>query len=250
MGFYRKIKRKVVFWVGDIHRLSSFPYVSWSHRDHRVSYGEVLEMLPDIKFGDVGIHRDSGYMSNFFIPGFMKHGWIHTEDGVSTPKIVEAVSEGVLRRSPMYPLYSDYSIVLSPKDVTDEERKGACVKANGIVGAEYDEDFDFDIEEELKFYTGDDKEDARVSLEHASHNLKKKYGFSCTETVSYAWWHKRQQLRLYRKKRMGRECILADDFLNGAWEIKWMSKSVTPDVARKHKLHEEGLQMISDFHNS
>jgi hypothetical protein len=54
-------------------------------------------------------------------------------------------------------------------------------------------------------------------------------------------------LRLYRKERRGKHCILADDFLNGSWEIIWLSKSVTLEAAIKLKLHEEGLSMIGAY---
>ena len=73
------------------------------------------------------------------------------------------------------------------------------------------------------------------------------YTFSCTEIVSYAWWHKREELKIKRTKRLWRDTILADDFLNDAWEIKWLSRSVTPESARKLGLHEEGIRMIEQF---
>ena len=70
--------------------------------------------------------------------------------------VVEAVSEGVIHRSAIYPLYSDYAIILRPRKVDYKSRRGACKKAKGIVGTRYDHNFQFDIEEELKHYKGDD----------------------------------------------------------------------------------------------
>jgi hypothetical protein len=77
----------------------------------------------------------------------------------------------------------------------------------------------------------------------------KKYdcGFSCTEAVSYAWWHEREKLRIYREKSRGKQVVLADSFLNGGWEIVWMSDSVTEEAAEKFGMHEEGLDMIAKF---
>ncbi len=247
----RRIYRNLVFFLGDIRTLHSFPWTTWSKHSHNVDYDEILEALPLIKYGDIGIHRDKGYLSNIFIPGFMKHAWIHVEDGVESPQIVESISEGVIQRNAFYPLFSDFSIILSPKDVTDEERKGACRKAKNVIGAEYDVNFEFDIEEELAHYRGNDPEAAIKSLQlSAKHIRRHSYTFSCTETVSYAWWHMRDQLRLYRKRRRGHNVILADDFLNRGWEIKWLSKSVTIEAAKKFKLHEEGIGMIHDYWKS
>lgn len=248
MSFFEDVWRKLIFFTGDIRRLHSFPYVTWSIHHHEVSYDEILEVLPLITYGDVGIHRDWGYLSNVAIPGFMKHGWIHVVDGVETPEIVEAISEGVVKRNSIYPVFSDYTIILSPKNVTVEERKGACKKAEGIEGEKYDIHFKFDIEEELGFYTGRDKDGAKKDLNDSQRYMRKyDHAFSCTEVVSYAWWHKREDLRLYRKVRRGKSVITADDFMNRGWEIKWLSKSVTLDAAKKYGLHEEGLSMIEEY---
>ena len=150
------------------------------------------------------------------------------------------------------PIISTFYTTLSrgtpPKNVTDEERKGACKKAKSVIGEQYDVDFKFDIEEELKYYTGTHKEDAKEDLYESQKHIKKfDHAFSCTELVSYSWWHKREDLRLYRKKRRGKSVIVADDFLNGGWDIRWLSKSVTPDMANKFNLHEEGLSMIEEY---
>ncbi len=229
-------------------KLNCFPYVTWATKEHKVDYDEIIAALPLIKYGDIGIHRDAGYFSNIAIPGFMKHAWIHINDGLKKPRIVEAVSEGVLSRSPIYPMFSDYTIIMTPKNCSDEERKGACKKAEKIVGQLYDHNFRFNIEEELEFYNGTESTAAKDDLyEYQSKIQKYDHAFSCTEVVSYAWWHKREALRLYRHKQRGKEVILADDFLNHGWKIKWLSKSVTLDIAKKHGLHEEGLNMIEEY---
>ncbi|MCM8526500.1 MAG: hypothetical protein NE327_08300 [Lentisphaeraceae bacterium] len=240
--------KKAVFWAGDIRRLNTFPWVTWSTHKHKVCLSEILEALPLIKYGDIGLHRDWGYFSNIAIPGFMKHGWIHVGSGERPPEVVEAISEGVVLRSAIYPMYSDYTMILEPKGVTDEERKGACKKARRIVGEKYDVNFHFDIEDEIAHYCGDHKDEAKSSLVEGERELKKfDPAFSCTEVCSYAWWHKREALRLFRKPRRGKNVIIADDFLNNSWKIKWMSKSVTVDEASKYGLHEEGISMIENY---
>jgi len=240
--------RNLVFFVGDIRRLHAFPWVTWSVHEHKVDYDEVLEVLPLIQYGDVGIHRDAGYLSNIAIPGFMKHGWIHVKDGLEIPAIVEAISEGVIQRNAMYPIFSDFTIILSPKNVSDLERKGACKKAKFMLGQKYDVNFEFDIENNIKYYKGENVEKAEEHLRLGEENLKSFDGaFSCTELVSYSWWHKRDDLRLFRKKSRGKSVILADDFLNDGWEIKWMSQSVSIESAKKMGLHEEGLLMIEEY---
>ena len=245
---FEELYRKLIFFFGDIRHLHAFPYVTWSIHKHNVDYDEALEALPLITYGDVGIHRDSGYLSNLAIPGFMKHAWIHVEDDVSKPQITEAISEGVILRNAIYPIFSDFTIILSPKSVSEKERKGACKKAKHVIGEKYDVNFKFDIEKELHYYTGRDTMKAKRDLIESQRYIREYDGaFSCTELVSYAWWHKREQLRLYRKKRRGKSVIIADDFLNNRWEIKWLSKSVTLAMAKKYGLHEEGLNMIEKY---
>jgi hypothetical protein len=204
-----------------------------------------------VRYGDVGLHRDTGYLSNVAIPGFMKHAWIHTEDGITQPLIVEAVSEGVLKRSALYPLYSDYAVILAPRDeqaITEEQRKGACKKADQIVGARYDHNFEFDIEDELKYYRGQNEDEARKHLEAGTALMQNyDYGFSCTEAVSYCWWHRREALEIFRSRSRGKSVILADSFLNRSWKIRWASQQVTVDAARVLGLGEEGLSLIEEY---
>jgi len=241
------IYRRIVFFVGDIRKIHSFPWITWDVHQHKVRLEEIMEALPLIRYGDIGIHRDEGYCSNLAIPGFMKHAWIHTEDG-QNPLIIEAVSEGVIKRSAVYPMYSDYTIILRPKDVDEDSRAGACLKAEKIVGTRYDHHFEFDIEEELEFYKGQDIDKAAEDLDSGKRWIRKyDHGFSCTEVVSFSYWHEREKLRIWRTKRRGKNVILADTFLNGGWDIVWASESVTVDIAAKLKLHEEGIEMIRTY---
>jgi len=248
MVFFDKVYRGLLNWGGDIKKLNCFPYVTWATHSCLTDFDEVLEALSLIKYGDVGLHREVGYLSNSIIPGFMKHAWIHVEDDPIRPRIVEAVSEGVLLRNAIYPILSDYTIILSPKDVSDSERAGACKKAMETVGSQYDVNFKFDIEEALNFYTGFYKKQAVQDLKISEQNFTKYMPtFSCTEVVGYAWWHKREELDIYRTEFKGRSIIKPDSYLNNEWEIKWASKSVTMDIAKKYNLYEEGLVMLEKY---
>ena len=245
------VYRAFVFFAGDIRRLHSVPWVTWSRHPHAVSYEEVLLALPSVEYGDVGLHRDWGYLSNVAIPGFMKHAWIYVQNGTSRPEIVEAISEGVVCRSPIYPMHSDYAIILTPSKkvgITEEERKGACLKARQIVGEKYDHRFEFDIEAELKFYSGQSIDEARDHLQVGKEWIRRfDHAFSCTEVVSYCWWHRKEDLGVRRTERWGKSVILADSFLNEGWTIKWASTSVTADDARKFGLSDEGISLIEEY---
>ncbi len=275
--------RRLVFFVGDIRiipnvlekvplvgripLLNRIPGFTWDIHQHRVDYWESMDALALCRRGDIGLHRDSGYVSNWAIPGFMKHAWIHLNDPVITAgieggdivdvrdmQIMEAVSEGVLRRSALFPVRSDYTIILRPRGATGEEVDAAVEKALRIEGCEYDADFEFDIEQELEHFPPDDEtpdqiDEDRRELEAIADGINAEWdgGFSCTETVSFAWWHRRRQLKLYRRPARGKQVILADQMINDGFEIVWMSDSVTPEIAKKLGLPEEGVEMIRDY---
>ncbi len=76
---FKALWRKIVFFVGDVHTVPAFPWVSWGIKKHQMNYDEVLVALPKIQYGDIGLHRDKGFLSNVAIPGFMKHSWIHVQ---------------------------------------------------------------------------------------------------------------------------------------------------------------------------
>lgn len=229
--------KRLVFLGGDIHLTGKPPFfLGVGRRDHMVGYEEILEAIPFIKPGDVGIHRDWGYLSNLAIPGFMKHGWVHLDGDT----IVEAISEGVVERSAIYPMCSDYTIILRPKNCVPSDAELAVAKAKSIVGRDYDVNFKFDIEDSIRRFEEE-------LIEGEEHLAVYDQAFSCTEVVSYSWWHKRKDLGIYRQKARGKRVILADTFLNHGWDIVWASKSVTVDAAEKMGLHEEGLAMIEEY---
>jgi hypothetical protein len=262
-----------------------------------MSYNEALDGIKISKAGDIGLHLDVGYLSNLAIPGFFKHAWIHVTDGneLGRATVIEAISEGVVRRHAMYPVYSDYAIILRPPQdkVNQHDTELAIKYANRLEGCKYDSKFEFDIEDAfIKLEELDDDrlrckmlaittdehgvdvkqneicepltvekrmtirnmmiqrlkltEDEITNLDESKNNLKTTFGaFSCTEVVSFAWWHRRRELRIGRKRYAGKEIITADDLLNG-FDIVWKSKNVTADVVRR-KLPEVLTQKIADF---
>jgi hypothetical protein len=264
---FNRLYRRIVFWAGDVHRISHFPWVTWDVSEHLVEYEEALAALPHIQPGDVGLHREKGFLSNLAIPGFMKHAWLHlngperwTAPGgrerfdTDAMRIVEAVSEGVLKRSALYPIRSDYAIILRPRNVEPPSVRFALAKARRIVGCEYDVNFEFDIESELDHFESAggppaDREARRRDLEVFGANLRAEFdgGFSCSEAVSFAWWHEKDRLNIFREKMRGKDVILPDRFLNRGFEIVWMSGSVTPELALGLGLPAEGVEMIRAY---
>jgi hypothetical protein len=226
----------LVFWVGDIRSLGKFPWVTWAIRHHEVDFREIHEARLIAKPGDVGVHRDNGYLSNVAIPGFMKHAWIHVEDG----KVVEAISEGVVKRDMYYPLYSDFSVILRPRS---PHSTGAVAKAESIVGENYDVDFSFDIEKEMAYYSSEWERESSAQKGYDP-------AFSCTEVVAFSWWHSKGELQLKRRMRRGRNVILADDFFSGGFDIVWASESVTVESAQELGLPPTGIRMIAEYWNN
>lgn len=256
---FHRAWRRVVLWCGKVRLLNAFPWVTWERSDHEISIEEGMEAMRLLRAGDIGIHRDKGFLSNVAIPGFMKHAWIHVtgakvfEPGIGDDyniarcEIVEAMGEGVLRRSALYPIRSDYVIIVRPKNLTPDEQLHALTKANKIVGCRYDTDFNFDIEAEVNhFDRGMVTEEDKRELKRIVTNLRAEWdgGFTCTEVPAFSYWHVREKLGIKRHKARGKEVILADDYISPNFEIVWVSKSVTPDIARKLGLSEDKIALL------
>lgn len=234
-----KIKAKITFWVGDIRRLDSFPYLTWAGHEHKLSYREMREASDICRAGDIGLHRDAGYASNLAIPGGFKHGWICVENG----DIVEAVSEGVLKRGNLAPLISDYVVILRPMGINKQEINEAVRRAEGIVGCEYDANFNFDFGGQARVMPDTQEKSFVQNLDSGNFHM----AFSCTEVVGYSWYHCKDKLRIFRSKYAGRDAIIADDYLRMNFGIVWMSASVTPEWAKECGMPEEAVQKIKDF---
>ncbi len=227
-----KLKAKLFFWLGDVRRLHAFPWITWApHHCTSIDMRDVLAASGMCRPGDIGIHRDSGYLSNVSIPGAFKHAWICVDD----EDIVEAISDGVVRRHNTYPLLSDYAMLLRPIGVSGAECFEAITRANHLVGCEYDANFLFD-------FAGDDANYAANISSGKFHGA-----FSCTETVAFSWYHQKNKLGIFRTMHAGREAIIADDYLRMNFEIVWASPSVTVEWAERTGLHEEGRAKIREY---
>jgi len=231
-SFLYKVKAAIIFRCGKIRRLHAAPWVTWDGKEEReIDLKDVREAQRFVKAGDIGLHNDWGFACNLAIPGNFKHAWIFT----GGDQIIEAVQEGVLKRDAMYPLISDYVVILRPMGVTHEEVREAVSRAESIVGSDYDANFDFDLDdEEKKFSTN-----LRCSKFHGA--------FSCTETVAFSWLRCRDKLGIFRTKHAGREAIIADDYLRMHFEVVWASPSVTPKWLEENGMHEEGRLKIGKF---
>jgi hypothetical protein len=283
--------RRIAFWAGDVYVIWYFkfiPWFAWNHHEYGVGYEELLKVMRDLEPGDVMLATKDPYpLSNLAIPGCFKHAGIIVKGphkilpenrlkvaGETDPpdtaycfdpsyvSLVEAISEGVVRRSPLW-ARADKMIFLRPKHVRDKCREHAVSIAMKTVGSKYDASFKFDIEEELKWM--DEEEDAYRAMDHpitgisrsrdlealelarAMANIGAEYdmAFSCTEVVATSWWFRHRQLGIYRKRVRGRECIVADQFVNRDWHVVWTN--VKAEEAEKAGMGEEGVTQIKEY---
>lgn len=233
-SFLYKAKAWLVFNVGHIRRLDHLPYFTvYGYDDHKVSHRDAREASHVARPGDIGLHRDEGFVSNLAIPGGFKHAWlfVHGHD------CVEAVSDGVIRRDCLAPLLSDYAIILRPIGTNKIEVDTTLARAESLVGCEYDANFNFPLDqfdEEYKNY-----------LSHLSSGFHK--AFSCTELVAFSWYHAKSKVGIFRSEHAGRAAVIADDFLRMNFGIIWMSPSVTLEWADSVGMHPESRQRIKDY---
>jgi hypothetical protein len=245
-SFLYKVKAALIFWFGDIRRLDSCPWATWASKNHIMSHRDARKGSEASLPGDIGLHRDVGYLSNFGIPGAFKHAWVCVEDNYC----VEALSEGVVKRDEMAPLLSDYAVVLRPNGVTQDDVAEAVARANALVGNEYDANFQFDFEVANALFRKDAERDFNSG---AADNLKEgkiDMAFSCTEVAGFSWFHKARHLRIFRSMHAGRPAVIADDFFKMNFDVVYASQSVTPEWAEGIGLHEEGIQKIMDYWSS
>ena len=149
-----------------------------------------------IKPGDVGLHRDRGFLSNLFIPGKFKHAWIH----VNKDEIIEATKDGVKQKSCRYPMRTDDLVIVRPK-LSALARKEAVKKAQEVVGFSYDVEFDFDLKE--SFF----------------HLNKHDQAFSCIEVIAYAYYKYFEELGFEWQFSLGKKVLYPGVVINPAWDV-------------------------------
>jgi hypothetical protein len=274
-GVYNRLQRgwrRIAFWAGDVCVIGHFPWITWDKHGHRVSEEEWMDAIALMNAGDVILSTHEGYfLSNSAIPGCFKHaGFIsqgpkisvgeHIKD-IRSARLVEAVSDGVREWSPMR-ARADLMIVLRPvaasgeskeSTITQKDTARAVKTARKIVGCDYDAGFKFNIEDELAELKGISKINAELaakderSIKMVAINVCAQFdmAFSCTETVATAWWHRRHDLRISRRKARGRNIIVADQFVNRGFAIVWTN--VKADEAEKLGMEDEGVDMLKEY---
>lgn len=225
----KDLYRRSVFFLGDLRSLDGFPWFTYAVRKHEVDYDEVTKALMVIQPGDIGLHRDHGYLSNVAIPGCFKHAWVHIDDG----DIVEAISEGVVRRNAIYPIYSDMSIILRSKN---KDGYVTSQRAQSLIGENYDVNFEFDIEKSNAHFYG---------------NKDSKYdpAFSCTEVAAFSLYREDEGHGISSSYVSGKKVLIADSFINEDMEIVWASESVTLENVMKLGLGPSSVRLLSEYLN-
>lgn len=132
----------------------------------------------DVQPGDILVRRFEGYIDKWLIPGWFNHAGIYVGNyGGERKQVIHAISNGVVVEDLIDFMRTDHLIVLRPPAEYIEEAV-ACAK--GLVGREYD--FEFDFTETLRF--------------------------SCTELVAFCY-----DGMIEGKKRFGRHTVVADDIV-------------------------------------
>lgn len=225
----------MIFFAGDIRREHCPFGFAWGKYEHLIDYTEMEEACKLARFGYIGLHRNRGDLSNVAISGFMKHAWLWTEDQW---EIVEAVSEGVVRRHAFHALNTDYAVILKPS-VSIDALYEALRRSRLMVGCPYDDQFQFDLEIIDDLFR--DKETALDNMRRYG------LGVSCSEMVALCYVGHRRELGLYRTKAGSRQVILPDSFLSTHFKVVWASRETTPEVAQSLGLHEEGINMLTEY---
>lgn len=248
-----KIFRYLVFLVGDTRYIKRFPKVTWDVHQHRIDLNEVFQdAVPLLEPGDIVLHRDEGFLSNIPIGGCMVHAGICVEDN----QVVEAISDGVIKRHVAHLLYSDFACALRPRfNVLSEPKEEVLAKvlpwAEKIVGFPYDELFDFNYWEEMETIE-------KYGVEEA---IKRGVRFCCTEVPSFCYLPYLFDLRFFRRRNVsamtrmlswiglstGESIIHADQYVTAETDIIWMSKEFTPEWAKKMGCSEEYVHKVSTW---
>jgi hypothetical protein len=231
------LRKKLIFLAGDIRREKCIGGFAWGKYKHLLDYDESMFSILYANEGYIGLHRNRGDLSNVGVPGFMKHAWIYTGGNY----IVEAVSEGVLKRNHLWASHNtDYVIILEPL-VSDETKQEAAKRASWLadLNLPYDDHFNFDLEIGDTLFA--DKEIAQA-------NMKKfDLGFSCSEVSAVCYAGHRRELGIFRTKLGKRNVVLPDAFISTHFKIRFVSKYTTPEVAKSFDLGEEGCTMIEEY---
>jgi hypothetical protein len=231
------IKKKLIFLAGDIRREKCIGGFAWGKYEHFLDYDESMFSILYANEGYIGLHRNRGDLSNVGVPGFMKHAWIYTGGNY----IVEAVSEGVLKRNHLHASHgTDYLLILEPiisREVQQEAAKKALYLSE--LNLPYDDHFKFNLEINDSLFA--DKDIAQENMKTFD------IGMTCSEVSSVCYVGHRRELGIFRTKLGKREVVLPDAFISTHFKIRFASKYTTPEVAKSFDLGEEGCTMIEEY---
>lgn len=248
-GFIYRIFQWIVFKVGDLRwlGLKHFPFVmTWSVTEYKIDINEVMnDAFPLLEPGDIILHRSDGYVSNCLLGNGMIHAGLYMGDG----QVVEAVSDGVVRRHVGHILYSDRACILRPR-VSDSVKKVAIGWADRIVGFPYDCLFDFNEEKERKLV--DQKGKGAIG-----DGVK----FCCTEIPYFCYLDYADPLGIKRRKNVsfltwlvslfglnaGTYVVDADMYVRANFDVVWCSKEMTAEWCEKMKLGDEYCAKIFSY---
>ena len=138
-----KLMRPIVIFIGKIH-------VPYSVKSAAKSYFDILKVIQP---GDVILSTTYGHASNLGNPGKFKHAILYIGAENSKPMIIEAIGEGVVKRTLVECIAEkDKIAVIRSNEISQDSPnlKVALEWANAQVGKPYDYDFDT---------TGNDKYD-------------------------------------------------------------------------------------------
>jgi hypothetical protein len=231
LPFMFKAFRWIVFLMGDLRWLgwNKFPFcLGWYSYEEKIDLNEVLhDAVPLLKPGDVILHRDEGFISNIFIGGAMIHAGLYVGDG----QVVEAISNGVVRRNAAHILYSDRAIILRPR-VDDDAKVQAIEWGHRIVGFGYDFLFDFN-----------GKREREMIRKHGIDARKMGVRFACTEVPYFCYFDYAQGMKINLRRnvnlltklisliglRPGKAVVDADMYVKSDMDVVWCSKKTTPE---------------------
>jgi hypothetical protein len=228
--------RNLCFFLGDFRWSKHIPFFTFGVDHPYIDFNEASVGLSLAKPGDIGLHQDCGFPTNTLIPGAFKHSWIFDKDN----QIIEAVSEGVIKRHAFHPMYSDWVLILRPRNISQQDIDLALEAANSIIGCEYDVRF--------KINTGVERSQfQKVNSKKTGFSKRANGKFYCHEVCAFSWWHKREQLGLKRQKHAGKTLFLGDNFITANFDVIWSSRMVSPEWCRAQGMDEHGVQKIAEY---
>lgn len=250
----RCFARVVLSAFGSFRIEKGFPWFSTATHESKITIDEAASALTRVRYGDIGLSRRDWYLSNLIIPGAMKHVWLHTHDATSIRGrtgglVIEATRDRVHHRHALYPLRSDYAVILRPRGLTVEQLKGSGCRAQNIKYLLYGQSPEIDPKHNVGFYERPAHLDAALDelYMHAAAFRKWERGFTPAEAIAYCFWHVRETLKIRRSPFGRHQVIVPQDFLSFNFDIIWASNSLTLNTARRMGFNDVALDKLAKY---